>query len=344
MKCLNPVWVKYPLEVKIEKMRLLDSKGIKYSSRDSFVNGIYAPCGKCAVCKERRKSAWMLRNILEYKKCDSAFFFTLTYADEHLPLKKCSDGSFLPVVSKRDIQLFLKRLRKSLYYKIRYFIVSEYGPTTLRPHYHGIIYNIHLDDIEKIDKAWSNGFVKVDPVTHGRIAYCSSYCFDDLDLTPEHERNFLLASRNPAIGGINVIDDSVIDYIRSNYTGKFPISSDSGETFFYRIPKYLMEKIFSVDERFEISVDSYKQNLKSESELNKKQLDWVIDKLERYGSDFFESYDLIGFSPDSLDDLNWLVSFPISNSPKGLIMQKGDEITRRCLEKRKMNKGKTPYT
>lgn len=49
---------------------------------------------------------------------------------------------------KRDIQLFLMRLRKHMFdhgmvedgaSSFRYFIVSEYGPTTLRPHYHGLL-------------------------------------------------------------------------------------------------------------------------------------------------------------------------------------------------------------
>lgn len=43
-------------------------------------------------------------------------------------------------VSKREIQLFLKRLRKQLKRytdeKIRYYAVGEYGPTTFRGHYH----------------------------------------------------------------------------------------------------------------------------------------------------------------------------------------------------------------
>lgn len=51
-------------------------------------------------------------------------------------------------VSKKDIQNFLKRLRKKIdnlnipqnEKKIRYYIASEYGPTTLRPHYHGILF------------------------------------------------------------------------------------------------------------------------------------------------------------------------------------------------------------
>lgn len=52
------------------------------------------------------------------------------------------------VVCKKDIQNFLKRLRKKIDKlnlsdndkKIRYYISSEYGPVTKRPHYHGIIF------------------------------------------------------------------------------------------------------------------------------------------------------------------------------------------------------------
>jgi hypothetical protein len=52
------------------------------------------------------------------------------------------------VCSKYDIQCFLKRIRKKLskiYHDknsrtFRYFIASEYGPVTLRPHYHGIFF------------------------------------------------------------------------------------------------------------------------------------------------------------------------------------------------------------
>lgn len=60
-------------------------------------------------------------------------------------------------VSKKDIQNFLKRLRKKIdnlnipqnEKKIRYYIASEYGPTTLRPHYHGILF---IDSAEVLAK------------------------------------------------------------------------------------------------------------------------------------------------------------------------------------------------
>lgn len=56
----------------------------------------------------------------------------------------------LPYLCKRDLQLFIKRLRKYLYIKgktinydfgkIRYYACGEYGPVHFRPHYHLILW------------------------------------------------------------------------------------------------------------------------------------------------------------------------------------------------------------
>ena len=67
----------------------------------------------------------------------------------HIENTTCYDE--FGVLSKVDIQLFMKRLRfkVSQYLKekhvqvknaVRYFICGEYGPTTLRPHYHGLFF------------------------------------------------------------------------------------------------------------------------------------------------------------------------------------------------------------
>lgn len=60
-------------------------------------------------------------------------FLTLTYEDAHLP--KSFTG--LATLDPRDLQLFLKLLRKKIApSKIRYYAVGEYGDETQRPHYH----------------------------------------------------------------------------------------------------------------------------------------------------------------------------------------------------------------
>ncbi len=75
-------------------------------------------------------------------------------------------GDFLPEVNKTDCQLYLKRLRENLRLNynsfIKFFLCSEYGPNTFRPHYHLLIYS-HLP-IGQISSAivdsWQLGEVK----------------------------------------------------------------------------------------------------------------------------------------------------------------------------------------
>lgn len=75
-------------------------------------------------------------------------------------------GDFLPEVNKTDCQLYLKRLRESLRIKynsfIKFFLCSEYGPNTFRPHYHLLIYShLPIGQIStEIVESWKLGEVK----------------------------------------------------------------------------------------------------------------------------------------------------------------------------------------
>lgn len=68
----------------------------------------------------------------------------------------------IPYVCNRDLDLFLKRLRS--YYpdeKLRYYAVSEYGPTSFRPHWHLLLLSnserFSETICENVPKAWSYG-------------------------------------------------------------------------------------------------------------------------------------------------------------------------------------------
>lgn len=62
-----------------------------------------------------------------------------------LLFKRTGTDGFLNMLSKIDLQLFLKRFRKQLSKfsneKIRYYAVGEYGPQTFRPHYHLLFFS-----------------------------------------------------------------------------------------------------------------------------------------------------------------------------------------------------------
>lgn len=219
--------------------------------------GVLAPCGKCLACLSRKQSQWVTRLEFEMKYSSSVFFFTLTYDDTHLP--RSDEG--IPVVFKRDVQLFLKRLRKrSKCDSIRYFICSEYGPTTLRPHYHGIIFNfpINLDIYETFLHSWQQGFTKIDSVTPARLAYVGKYCVAS-QLLPKYLQQgnykpFMLCSRKPGIG-FGYITDNTVRYHCEKLRPY--IVKEGGIR--VSLPRYYREKIFD---------DSMKQELFEQSQLD----------------------------------------------------------------------------
>lgn len=121
----------------------------------SDIEEIRIPCGQCLGCRLDYSKTWADRCMLELQYHDSAYFITLTYNEEHVPKSMSSDpatgeaGSPTMTLYKRDFQLFIKRLRKRFPNdNIRYFACGEYGEKFFRPHYHAIIYGLHLDDLE----------------------------------------------------------------------------------------------------------------------------------------------------------------------------------------------------
>lgn len=117
-------------------------------SKIKYPDGLLVHCGKCTNCRIQHRREWALRmtHELPYHKDNS--FVTLTYADEFLPENKS--------LKKVDLQLFLKRLRKTTNEKIKYFASGEYGSNTDRPHYHLIFFGLGLkyEDKIKVTESW----------------------------------------------------------------------------------------------------------------------------------------------------------------------------------------------
>ena len=125
--------------------------------KKKIVNGVPScevPCGKCPACLARRASGWSFRLMQEDKRSVSAYFLTLTYDTNFVPISK---NGFMEL-SYDDVAKFYKRLRKkhaSVYehsdvsasnYRpaIRYYTVGEYGGRYKRPHYHAILFNADI--------------------------------------------------------------------------------------------------------------------------------------------------------------------------------------------------------
>lgn len=190
----------------------------------------YFSCGKCLECRQEISRFWSFRLMAEQTTNPYNVYLTLTYADEYLDTNN---------LSKRDVQLFLKRLRKNLKgRKIKYFAVGEYGDKTFRPHYHLIMFNVSFNDIDNINKSWNKGIVTIDPVQAGSIAYVCGYVNKKIADT-EIDYNFLgytppfrLMSKSLGLDFILKFQD---DFIKKGYyewSGrKFPI------------PRYFRERL-----------------------------------------------------------------------------------------------------
>lgn len=251
MKCFHPISIPNP---HYEKDSITDS---------SIYKKIFVPCGHCPACIVSNANEWRVRLQEELSNSSSAFFFTLTYDDESLPIKDCSRITGYPVIApcvdKRDVQLFIKRLRKKFKTsKIRYFIVSEYGPTTFRPHYHGIIFNLPYNGYDlqmlsaKVNKElrpiWNNGNILVDSVTFGRISYVTKYMLCVTDLPPYLPKPFRLMSRNPGIGSSYFNKSERMFWHRSTLSNYYP-----HDNLKLRLPRYYKDKIFDDAMKLEIS-------------------------------------------------------------------------------------------
>lgn len=138
-------------------------KGVQSTAELGYDGCVQIPCGRCIGCQLERSRQWANRCLLELEYHDSAYFVTLTYNDDAVPRVLYTDdatGEAHEAMSlrKKDFQLFMKRLRRAFPNdKIRFFAAGEYGGSTYRPHYHAILFGLHLDDLE-LYKPSKDGF------------------------------------------------------------------------------------------------------------------------------------------------------------------------------------------
>lgn len=215
---------------------------------------IYVPCGKCMTCLRKRSKIWSLRIGSEYLKYNKNCVLTLTYDDEHLP-----EGGLLYY---KDVQLFLKRLRKYISSfsdeKIKFVCSCEYGKNnTLRPHYHLILLNYSPSDVnwnfpykitrkgsklyksDIINKLWNKGFADIGICDYHSCRYIAQYCLKKAYNTNNHiwnKKNEL--SREKMICSLGI----GFDYFRQNYKNIFDTLKCTFGGRSYPIPKYFINK------------------------------------------------------------------------------------------------------
>lgn len=199
--------------------------------REHYPDFVQVPCGRCIGCRLDYSRSWADRMMLELESFDGkAIFATLTYDNDHIHWSQFDDADhpLFGTLDKRDCQLFMKRLRDRFTgVRISYYLAGEYGPSTLRPHYHAILFGLTVDDLadrnldsfgknelgqcyfksDVLKEIWQNGNVLISDVSWKTCAYVSRYVTKKLygawsiDYAVRNvEPEFSLMSKNPAIG------------------------------------------------------------------------------------------------------------------------------------------------
>lgn len=184
---------------------------------------VTVPCGHCLGCRSDQARSWAVRLVHEGETMSPAWFVTLTYSPDKLPL----NGSLDP----DDFTRFIKRLRRMFEGKrLSYYVAGEYGDNTARPHYHAVLYGIDfLDRVEftrrhgapvfrseVLERCWSHGLCELTGLNYAAARYVASYVRKKVRQRdePNHyvrvdpatgelidiEVEYGRMSRNPAIG------------------------------------------------------------------------------------------------------------------------------------------------
>lgn len=194
------------------------------------------PCGKCPQCLANYRAELISRLKVENFNSSFSLFVTLTYDDNNLFFNNKGVAS----VCKRDVQLFFKRLRKKLGNKsFRYFLTSEYGDHTKRPHYHALLFFAIPRDAsiyDKITECWGKGFCDFGEVETGSITYCTKYCLKKTAPPPEGDKCFRLFSMRPGLGAAYLTNEMINYHITQNT--KFSFYGDTS-----RLPRYFKNKV-----------------------------------------------------------------------------------------------------
>lgn len=272
---------------------------------------VECPCGRCAACISRRVSNWSFRLMQEEKISLSAYFITLTYDCENVPITK---NGFMDL-SKRHIQLFFKRVRKQhcSYGKfgvpLKYYAVGEYGGRFKRPHYHILCFNWELEllvgpklfgNIERgiiqLDgkrpftcSSWPQGHITIGKVSGASVGYTMKYVskpWRPMHMNDDRTPQFPLMSKGL---GESYLTAAMIKWHQSDlYKRQYCTTLDGKKI---SMPRYYKLKIASIQEKENIRAFNVLESMRPVKRENsaRQRSESYFAGLERIKSDYLKN-------------------------------------------------------
>jgi len=201
-------------------------------------------CRKCLSCQITKRQEWAMRCVFEAREHKENSFLTLTFSPENLPIHG---------VETRDLQLFMKRLRKEIYpIKVKYVACGEYGEKLSRPHYHLLLFGYGFPDkkffkrtrkgeliyrSEMLEKLWPFGHSSIGELNHKTASYVAGYVHKKFNAKFEDEiqhyandtgtiqnKEFIVCSKGIGLGYFEKYQKQLYNHDYIIYEGrKFPL-------------------------------------------------------------------------------------------------------------------------
>lgn len=243
MPCENPIRMRNPRYSNSNDERFW----VEYykNVHNSIIPDRYidAPCGKCHSCRKAKAQSWRLRLNSEFDRYPNSIFITLTFNNEYLRRFKYEPN--------RAVRLWLDRVRKQLGKQVRHFIVGEYGETTNRFHYHGILFDVPKSfDQDFLAKSWQYGFVYVGYCTKATITYILKYITKVNDSGKTQKIPRLVVSKGLGEHFVRQYENEPLK------TKKMPYLT-VGNGAKIALPRYIKDKLFDEDEKCEMKVSYF---------------------------------------------------------------------------------------
>lgn len=241
MPCYYPIPAWETLEGEIH-FHPRGTSGKKAAKAPNYRREITIPCGRCIGCRLESSRQWALRIMHEAQLHEQNSFITLTYGglttNQYEPIEEEENTAREEKYARapdsliyRHFQLFMKRARKQMRRKLRFYMCGEYGDDRARPHYHCALFGADFSDDRVIhsekqgatlwrsptlEQLWPWGYSTIGELNFETASYVANYVTKKVSgpkmndaymrvdpmtgelywLTPE----FAVMSRKPGIG------------------------------------------------------------------------------------------------------------------------------------------------
>lgn len=240
--------------------------------KDYHKGGQLIACGYCPACQYNERVGWTFRVSEESKQAKEAWFITLTYDNENIPLWDTMYDTFYrgmqnnssnryESLNDKDLITFINSVKKAQARAVKevaknslspaealaprrpkYYAVGEYGSQYGRPHYHIIFFNIWESIANEInlEKIWKKGRVETESISPALIHYATGYIHEK----SSYKKSYQQKPKMYCSKGIGE------DYIKRNKKWHKDLLNPWIWFNGYKIgmPKYYKDKIFTSEE------------------------------------------------------------------------------------------------